>query len=661
MSRKKIIISVISVLLVCSLVAGGIVVARNANAEKVLVIPVSDISMSWYSGESMEGQISANVTQKVTLEKDSIIENTYVGVGDHVRRGDKLLSFDMTLKEMELEIAVLTRQQQQQNLKKAQDRLTSLKNGGPIEENTGTDAVVTPGSVYSNDADEDSDTSEDNEIFPDDLDTTEEPGSLATTNAEGTKSTSIAVGWAGLFGGNSYTVAASFPSLISFEAETEDEPDTGAEEIPDEPEQGFTVEEPPAELEEDRDPVEDENGNLFYKVLTTIEESHSGSGTKEDPYVFLCSSEAGRVIVMGSFLNEAAGYDAEGVEQLSEDGFWFRLEFHEEDTWSTEDQGETSLTGYYVRNGGLLTNPVDPEEETVYEMNGAISPGFDLDPEQVVTPTPTPEPENPDDFFDDGYYDDGYYDDGDDGQGTTLTREEAIKQQERQVSELELQIRASNIKISRLQRELEKKTVTSTVNGVVKSMGDPVTGNYSGDAFMVIESDGGYYVEGNISELMLDTLNVGDMLTCTSYETGNVFQAEITEVSEYPADSGSYYGSGNTNSSYYPFVAAVQEDVELSNGEGVNITLDNLQSQDLNSIDLPQAFVRSENGQYYVYKDENGRLKKQIVEARVSTDGYSIQILSGLTQEDKVAFPYGNEIKDGAKTKEGTMDELYGY
>lgn len=663
--KKKILLSVISVLLVCSLAAGGIIAARNAGKEEVLVVPVSEMSMNMYYGESMEGQVATNVTQKVTMDKDAIIEQTYVNVGDQVHRGDKLISFDMTLKEMELEIAMLTRQQQEQNLKKAQDRLKSLKNGGPIEEETESTTGPVPGGSSGSVTDEDEadlEEAADPAVYPDDLDTSEEPGSEARTNAAGTESTSIAFGWAGAYTSTRSVIAAAYPSLLSFEAVEpleEGEGTDGSES------QGFVEEELPPEPEEELEPFQDENGNWFYRELLSLEDRHSGTGTREDPYVFLCSSENGQVIVRGSFLNEAAGYDAEGVELLAEGGFWFRLEFHQDDTWSTEDEGESSLTGYYVRNGGLLISPVDPEEEIVYELADAADPGLDLDPEQVVTPEPTPDPDmdGSDDYYDDGYYDDGYYDDDyDDGEedgGTGLTREEAIKQQEREVREIELQIRASNIRISKLQRELEKKTVVSTVNGVVKSMGDPVTGNYSGDAFMVIESDDGYYVQGSISELMLDTLNVGDILTCMSYESGNYFQAEITEVSEFPGNSNYYYGSGNTNSSYYPFVAKVLEDLELKNGEGVNITLESSQSMD--TIDLSEAFVRSENGQYYVYKDENGKLKKQIVEARMSTDGYSIQILSGLSLDDKIAFPYGSSVKEGAPTKEGTLDQIYGY
>ena len=41
--------------------------------------------------------------------------------------------------------------------------------------------------------------------------------------------------------------------------------------------------------------------------------------------------------------------------------------------------------------------------------------------------------------------------------------------------------------------------------------------------------------------------------------------------------------------------------------------------------------------------------------------GSSVLVKDGITREDKIAFPYGKSIKEGIKTKEGTLEELYGY
>ena len=41
--------------------------------------------------------------------------------------------------------------------------------------------------------------------------------------------------------------------------------------------------------------------------------------------------------------------------------------------------------------------------------------------------------------------------------------------------------------------------------------------------------------------------------------------------------------------------------------------------------------------------------------------GSYTQVLSGLTEEDLVAFPYGKNVKAGAPTVESDLSALYGY
>ena len=67
-------------------------------------------------------QVYANATQRISVEKDMIIQEIYVSKGDEVKPGDKLISFDMTLVEMELNIAKLKLQKQQQDQMCIRDR-----------------------------------------------------------------------------------------------------------------------------------------------------------------------------------------------------------------------------------------------------------------------------------------------------------------------------------------------------------------------------------------------------------------------------------------------------------------------------------------------------------------------------------------------------------
>ncbi|MBQ9958774.1 MAG: efflux RND transporter periplasmic adaptor subunit, partial [Oscillospiraceae bacterium] len=57
-----------------------------------------------------------------------------------------------------------------------------------------------------------------------------------------------------------------------------------------------------------------------------------------------------------------------------------------------------------------------------------------------------------------------------------------------------------------------------------------------------------------------------------------------------------------------------------------------------------------EGGRSYVLKvGEDGRMVKQYVEiGRSLYGGYSVEILSGLTLEDYIGFPYGKNAVEGA-------------
>lgn len=126
--------------LVVALAAGGIYTGLvHVKKNKVTEVPVTSVSnllTDWYSETTLDGTITTNVSQNINMDKDMIIEKIYVSQGDDVKKGDNLISFDMTLVEMELNIAKLKLQKQEQDLTKAQNRLTSLQNGGPIEDST---------------------------------------------------------------------------------------------------------------------------------------------------------------------------------------------------------------------------------------------------------------------------------------------------------------------------------------------------------------------------------------------------------------------------------------------------------------------------------------------------------------------------------------------
>lgn len=375
-----------------------------------------------------------------------------------------------------------------------------------------------------------------------------------------------------------------------------------------------------------------ENG-LYYK----------GSGTKDDPYVFFCIDGAR---IESSFVNWVLGFNEDGTERLrnadgtERTGYFVRLEIRESDT----------ITGAFIKSIGL---------DGTIRMEYGYGPGtywiFSSDTGIVRYEEEVPED---DPGFDPGWDDPGWIDTGD-----TYTAEElaaAIAEKEREIRKLGVSKREAELKLKDYQKDMDESTVVSSVDGYVKSIGEGVNDS---DAYMVVASEGGLYLRTTVSEVNLDNVERGDILEGSSWETMSQFTATITEISYFPdtsSDSYAYYGSSNPNSSSYPVLARIEDGSGVSVSEMVEVKYQSKDS-DKSEIYLSSPYIRSENGQSYVYKvGEDGLLKKQYVHTGVTSNGY-VEIKSGLSTEDSVAFPYGKNVKDGAKVKSEDEDSFSGY
>ena len=184
--------------------------------------------------------------------------------------------------------------------------------------------------------------------------------------------------------------------------------------------------------------------------------------------------------------------------------------------------------------------------------------------------------------------------------------------------------------------------------------------NYQNDgtAFLVVTGDEGLYVSGTISELLLGDVTVGTVVTANSWESGMTFEATITEISDYPT-SGNSWGDGNPNVSYYAYTAYIEDSSALRNGEYVDLSISKNQSE-TGGLYIEKAYVRQEDGKSYVMiADENRRLKKQYVVTGRTIYGSAIEIKSGLTEDDLIAFPYGKNAVEGAAVEEAS--NMYYY
>ena len=103
----------------------------------------------------------------------------------------------------------------------------------------------------------------------------------------------------------------------------------------------------------------------------------------------------------------------------------------------------------------------------------------------------------------------------------------------------------------------------------------------------------------------------------------------------------------------------MDESADLQEGRYVSVMYSTATGE--HGIYLQNPFLRTEQGKSYVYvMGENDRLEKRYVKTGKALWGSYMEILSGLTEEDLVAFPYGKNVKPGAPAREGDMSELYG-
>ena len=641
---RKIITGILVVALAGTGISAGLMQMKKNSVKTVNVTPVSGLLQQYYSSNTtIDGTVTASATQTVSGDKDLIVDQVYVAKGDAVKKGDPLISFDTTLVEMELNIAKLKKQKQEQDLNKAQARLKSLQNGGPVEESDGGANADSSGVPDSSAADSGDDLTPDRtlssaaDLNGNYLAVAFRPLLLnAFTDGGEVDGETEAV--EGIENGQSEETNTKEDTEQSIN-DTPSYGDSSASDFGDGTENSF---DDSSQLTPTPTPTIDQNmtdgEEPFYQKLDGKTIPYTGTGTEEDPYIFLCSSAKEKVTVTGGFFNKMAGYSEDGTQIEHQGGYWYQLEFHQSDKIRNYEDRKESCTGYYLINGSLLEKPVYEFAEVEFTLADASRY------------------ENDDDADNDG----SGGGDSTEPAGTTVSRADAIKYQNSKIASLKLDIQESDIKISQLEKKANKKLVSSKLDGTVSYVGDVSSGTTTdGKALLKVKSEDGYYVVGAVSELMLDTVKEGTKLSCTSYTSGQ-FEAEIMDVSEYPVDSYNYYGDNNPNVSYYAFTAVVDDkSLQFDTPDYVMVELQN-SAADNGSMVLSKAFVKSENGKNYVYKDDNGILKKQEIRVGATVDGgYDIIIKGGISSDDKLAFPYGKDAVEGAKTNEVTLDYMY--
>ena len=234
-------------------------------------------------------------------------------------------------------------------------------------------------------------------------------------------------------------------------------------------------------------------------------------------------------------------------------------------------------------------------------------------------------------------------------------------QTESEIRDLSRQIQISALEYEKKTKEASDNVVRATRSGTVKITRDPENAYKNGEAVIEISDGGGYFVDVQISELDLEKVHVNDPVSLLSYMDGTNVEGSVLKISDVPAQNSGMGGYGNVNVSYYPCTIAVSEDANLKEGDYVSVTRDAAASS-ADAFYIETMFIRQEKGDSYVYAaGEDGKLEKRPVVIGKNMYGSYTQIKEGLSSEDRIAFPYGKNVKSGAKTEEAEVSELYNY
>lgn len=233
-------------------------------------------------------------------------------------------------------------------------------------------------------------------------------------------------------------------------------------------------------------------------------------------------------------------------------------------------------------------------------------------------------------------------------------------EKEREIVDLDIQLKAEEVQLRQMQEEVNNGIVTAKLDGFVQNVMDPDAAVYSGMPLLQVSGGGGYYIEVALSELEMATVSIGQTVTVMDWRNGGSYEGKIIAMSEYPAENADSWSNGNNNVTYYPFTVFVDGSAQLREGSYAEVSYQAQNQEEADGFYLEKMFIRSENGQKYVMvQGENGKLEKRFVKTGGTLwDSYTM-ILDGLTMEDKIAFPYGKGVEEGAPTKEANIDEFY--
>ena len=259
-----------------------------------------------------------------------------------------------------------------------------------------------------------------------------------------------------------------------------------------------------------------------------------------------------------------------------------------------------------------------------------------------------------------------------------------IEDREEQLEDARIELEEARIKYKEMKQKVDAATVKASMNGLITVAYTKNNLPESGKPIVVLKSKGGTYLQFEVNELDRDSVVLNTEVQCSKgssddygfYDEEDGFEEDlsdedssskkykaiVTNIADYPSEKKqSYdmmydYGSSNSNpeTSSYTVTASIQNASGLTAGDVMRVTFDRKAARNkegTTELIIMSPFIRQEGRRYYVYKiGKDDRLVKQYVKIGKTESGFT-EILSGLKEDDYIAFPYSKDNLDQARTK----------
>lgn len=606
-TRKKLILSVTAIVLVIAIGCGIWYYAGHNSSEPVYVYPFDYVGMTEYWGDSQEsyGPVTTDKIQTVYLTDTQTVTEILVQAGDTVKKGDLLMSFDTTLSDLELERKRLDVEKLKLQLEDARDQLKKINRMKPM---------VIP--KFEEEEDEDKNL-----------------GSALTgaykisqqKSYDGSSPEKALICW---LNSGAAIDDAVFEAIREKAEEYQNDnaaktPSSASAFFPDFWPDGDAPDETQPEETQPVETKPQETQPAETKPQETQPEETKPQETKPE------ETKPQETQPEESKPQETQPGETEPEhEHFDVNSYYVVIKV---------TQGNMSLGNRLIWQGLKVTKGSDGFR---FQFSDAV-----VTDHMMVQTGEGEEVNRPEIDFGSGF--------------TAGQIAEMRADQEKKIKDLEFQIKMAEANYKIMQTEVNDGNVYAEIDGEVVSVLTEEEAKQTMQPVLKVSGGGGFYVEGFVSELEKDKMQIGQEVTVNDWNTGMTYTGTISSMGDFPARDGYWNGMGNPNASYYPFFVFVDGSADLQAGRYVSVMYSAGESE--NGVYLQKPFLRTEGGRSYVYVlGENGKLEQRYVTTGKDLWGSYTEILEGLTAEDLVAFPYGKNVKPGAKAEEGDMSNLYG-